>query len=107
MIELDELRDAVTSIANTDPDKVARCKYVIGGTPECLMSVYLHDVHGVHVDTLAEFDVAGGDRFGVVARRLGLEVSSDAYSWGNWVQMKQDRGLSWSEAVRATDGLYS
>jgi hypothetical protein len=107
MIELDELRDAVTSIANTDPDKVARCKYVVGDTPECLMSVYLHDVHGVHVDTLSELDVAGGTPFGAAARRLGLGISSDAFSWGNWVQMKQDGGLPWSEAVRATDELYS
>ena len=84
------------------------CVYVWGGKPSCLVGHGLWDAGLID----ASFETAGPapgirgpnhEPARVVIDRLGLELSGPERDWIVQVQVAQDEGVPWGDAVRKAD----
>lgn len=89
------------------PDDTAKCWYVYGGQPSCLVGQVLHRL-GVSVEmlsTLEDRSVRAAVR--VLADHGVLTLSSETIIALRVAQAKQDGGSSWGEALRAFHHQYN
>lgn len=87
----------IRKAAAEQPDAQRECKYVLDGTPHCIVGVALHNL-GVPLDFLNTLVDAA------VVLRL-LDVPSTP--WVERVQFETDLGATWKEAIDLADAVLN
>ena len=93
------LVEKVRALAVAHPDRVAACEYAVDGVPECIVGVALAG-EGWSVKALW-----GENRSALGLWRSGLlpGVSEEGALWLCQVQVFQDGGHTWADAVELAD----
>ena len=95
------LIEKVRELARMHPGRVAACEYAVNGVPECIVGHALA-AEGWSVDALVG---AGGNRSALGLWTGGLlpGVSEADALWLQRVQLFQDDGHTWADAVELAD----
>ena len=94
-LSLDDVRDRIKSIVRDNPDRVARCKYVVADRPECIVGVLLFNMD-VPLANLREMDAGStGITDDNVPEFIRNAFQSDAIEYLGDLQHYQDNGHTW------------
>lgn len=105
-ITLEDARAAVIPIANANPDFVYEpqshsCLYFTeDGAPSCIIGhAFADELQAAGIGWASEYNDTGFRMLGLAYNRF----TESAVSWLSTVQMAQDTGYTWEEAVEKAD----
>lgn len=92
----------VRRLAMESPSTIKGCYYFYNSEPHCIMGQALTNL-GVSKDSIMVCSNQGKARVTQTLIRLGVNVTIDEEFWLNGLQLQQDQGIPWGDALRSTD----